>query len=94
MVLLIDLDGVTGRLVEAKSKIPAHLAGRVFILGARNESEDLKRAGLGSFETIGRAWATDCRQETSTTWGHPELQHNAGEVQRLGQAVAPFLFWP
>lgn len=92
MVLLIDFDGDKNRLSRVKARIPAHLNDRVYILGARNEPEDLKAADLGSYETIGAALAQDCREETDRTWGHPLLRHNAGELERLRERVRPILF--
>jgi hypothetical protein len=92
MVLLIDFDGEEGRLNEVKRRIPERLTGRVFILGAWSEPEALKAAGLGSYETIGRAIAKDCREQTDTTWQHDLLRHNASEINRLRQDVRPILF--
>jgi len=92
MVLLIDFDSHEDRLLYAKKVIPERLTDRVFILGALTEPEDLKRAGLGSYETIGMALARDCRDETETTWGHDLLKHNSSELNRLRKRVRPFLF--
>jgi hypothetical protein len=92
LVLLIDFDGEDGRLTYAKSRIPEHLRDRVFIVGAWTDPEALKRAGLGSSETIGRAIARDCREETDTTWGHDLLRHNMNEINRLRRHIRPFLF--
>jgi len=69
-------------------------ADRVYILGALNEPEDLKNAGLGSYEEIGLAMAQDCREETDKTWGHRLLKHNATELDRLRERVRPILFRP
>lgn len=92
LVLLIDFDGNQDRLHNAKARIPEHLKERVFILGAWDEPEGLRRAGLGSYEQIGLAMARDCREETDTTWGHALLRHNASELTRLRQRVRPILF--
>jgi len=92
MVLLIDFDGRKERLPDAKARIPEHLTDRVFILGAWSEPEALKKASLGSYETIGLAMAQDCREETNTTWGHDLLRHNASELDRLRVHVRPLLF--
>jgi hypothetical protein len=91
MVLLIDFDGVEGRLSDAKQKIPERLSDRVFILGAWTAPERLKSA-LGPYETIGSALARDCREGTDTTWGHDLLRHNATEIGRLRRLVRPILF--
>jgi len=92
MVLLIDFDGHEDRLAYAMKAIPERLTERVFILGVLTEPEDLKRAGLGSYEEIGQDLAKDCREDTDTTWGHDLLRHNSGEVDRLRDCVRPFLF--
>ena len=91
IVLLIDFDGKKERLENMRAEIPAHLIHRVFILGVWTEPEDLKTR-LGSYETIGKAMAKDCREGTNATWGHDLLRHNAGEIDRLRQQVRPFLF--
>ena len=92
MILLIDFDGRLERFAEAMAQIPKHLTDRVFILGALSEPEALKRADLGSYETIGLAMAKDCREETEGIWGHNLLQHNASELARLREHVRPILF--
>ena len=61
-------------------------------VGTLTEPEALKSAGLGSYETIGKALAKDCREAADTTWGHPLLRHNASEINRLSQHVRQILF--
>jgi hypothetical protein len=92
MVLLIDFDEKEDRLDKAKKAIPDDLKDRVFVLGARKDPEGLRRAGLGSLETIGKALARDCREDVDATWGHALLQHNASELDRLRKHVRPILF--
>lgn len=92
MVLLIDFDRRANRLEQVKAKIPGRLKDRVFILGVWSEPEDLRQAKLGSFETIGRALAEDCREGSYTTWGHDLLKHNKEEIERLGVQIRPILF--
>lgn len=92
MVLLIDFDGKEDRLKKARAAIPTRLTERVFILGALTEPEALRRANLGSYETIGRAIARDCRKETDTILGHELLRHNASGLDRLRVRVRPILF--
>lgn len=82
MVLLIDFDGHHERLSEMKAVIPVRLIDRVFVLGAWTEPEQLRSAGLGTYETIGRAIAR----------GHALLRHNADEIERLRKTVRPVLF--
>jgi hypothetical protein len=92
MILVLDLDDHLNRLVDARDKIPAHLRGRVFIVGVRTEPEGLRQTLGAGYEEIGAALARDCRDGTSVTWGHDLLAHNADEVHRLSQAVRPLLF--
>ena len=92
VILLIDFDGKESRLEKARAVIPEHLNERVFVLGAWTEPEDLRKASLGSYETIGRALAKDCREETDATWDHNLLRHNATELDRLRLTVRPILF--
>lgn len=92
MVLLIDFDGDPNRLGAVQGHVPANLRNRVFVLGALNEPEALKAAGLGSFEEIGKQMAEDCRDETYLVWGHNLLRHNAEELRRLSQNVRQILF--
>jgi len=92
MVLLIDFDGREDRLDKAKEVVPNDLKERVFVLGVRSEPEGLRKAGLGSPETVGKALAKECREETDATWGHDLLRHNASELDRLRKDVRPILF--
>jgi len=91
MVLLIDFDDQQDRMTRVRAEIPAHLIDRVFVLGVRTEPENLTR-NLGSYETIGKAMAKDCRDNTEVTWTHPLLRHNAGELERLRKHIRPILF--
>ena len=92
MILLIDFDGKRERLQYAINRIPGNLSGRVFILGALTQPEALRQAISGTYETIGKAMADDCRDNTDTIWGHALLCHNAGELDRLRQHVSSILF--
>lgn len=92
MVLVMDLDDRLDRLTDARNQIPERLKNRVFIIGVRSEPERLRQILGTSYESIGAALARDCRDDTSTTWGHELLVHNADEVHRLGQRVRPLLF--
>ena len=92
VVLLVDFDGDMSRGQQVKSQIPADLQDRVFGLGSQTCPEDLKTAGLGSFETIGRKMAQDCCQNTNEIWDHELLRHNAAELARFCQQARPILF--
>jgi hypothetical protein len=92
MILLVDFDEKLSRLEHVKAKIPKHLQDRVFILGAYGEPEDLRKAGLGTYEEIGAKLADDCRNSTQLAWGHDLLKHNEAELARLRDSVCSFLF--
>ncbi len=92
VVLLLDFDNQNDRPDKVKAKIPLNLADRVFLLGVRTEPEALRRAGLGSFEDIGRLLAMECRNGVRNVWEHDLLRQNAGELARLEQTVRVVLF--
>jgi len=92
MILLIDFDERV-RLPYARGRIPDELRERVFILGTRDDPEDLeKKLKIGSLEDIGRALARDCHEHSGEVWNHPQLTHNDAEVNRLSAAVRSWLF--
>lgn len=93
MVLLIDFDGAgDARLEYAKERIPLDLVDRVFVLGSMLEPQDLRKDLGVSFESLGRALAKDCREDSNLTWHHPMLVHNLGELTRLREQVRDILF--
>ena len=92
VVFLVDFDQHEDRMQHVRTGIPEDLIDRVFVLGAWSEPEALKGAGLGSYETIGKAMADDCQGGTDTIWGHELLQHNVHELNRLREDVVPILF--
>lgn len=92
MVLLLDFDDAPNRLEQVKNRIPSDLVGRVVILGAQTNPEDLKRAGLGTFEHIGSALAIECRDGHDEIWRHPLVRHNASELKRLRDDIRQILF--
>src|SRR5665213_1221225 len=91
MVLLVDFDDMEHRLEIVRAAIPERLTERVFVLGTRSQPERLRQA-IDSYESIGKALARDCRDDTQVTWSHELLRHNAGELERLRTHVRPFLF--
>lgn len=92
MVLLIDFDGHhEDRLRDVKARVPLELADRVFVLGTLTRPEELKPS-LGSYETIGKALAVDCHNNTDATWCYELLRHNADEIARMRPHVCPILF--
>lgn len=92
MILLVDFDQDANRLATMRAVVPPHLNDRVFVLGAWSDPEALKRSGLGSYETIGKAMAEDCHAGTDAIWGHELLQHNACELERLREQMCHILF--
>jgi hypothetical protein len=92
MALLIDFDGQGNRLDEARTAIPVGLRDRVLVIGSWTTPEDLRSRIGSSYETIGRALATDCCEGTNTTWQHELLRHNDAEVERLRKHIQPILF--
>lgn len=91
MVLVIDLDGRLDRIEDATKRIPEDLRDRVFIVGALNEPEDLRK-DLGSYEQIGLCIARDCREGANSIWTHKMLSHNEPEINRLCERARSFLF--
>jgi len=91
---MMDFDGNAERLSYAMGHVPDDVRDRVFILGARKEPQDVKRAmpKIGALEAIGTALAEDCRTNASAIWNHPELACNSAELERLNAAVKPWLF--
>ncbi len=91
MVLLIDFDDKPERLQAIMQRIPDTVSARVFVLGSLGDPEELRKK-LGSYETIGRALAKDCREGTYQTWRHELLKHNQPELDRLTSPLRPILF--
>jgi len=92
IILLLDFDNQSDRADRVKAKIPNDLSDRVFLLGAKSEPEALKQAGLGSYETIGKILAKECRDGTPDLWSYDLLHHNANEIDRLKSVVSGILF--
>ncbi|HRI67140.1 MAG TPA: hypothetical protein PK156_23010 [Polyangium sp.] len=84
MILLVDFDNheEESRINEVKELVDPAVADRVFVLGAKSEPEELKKA-LGSYEKIGKALAKDCLEGTANTWSHELLAHNQAEIARM-----------
>lgn len=91
LLLLLDFDGDSDRLGQAKNVISDPLKDRVFILGVWTKPEHLKQAGQG-LEPIGEALAQDCRDGTEKMWSHNLLRHNAEELKRLNERVRGIFF--
>ena len=92
MLLVIDFDTEPLRREKANEYIPAHLADRVFVIGARPDPEAVKRSLGRQFEQLGQDIAQCCFEDSNQMWDHPHLLHNLDEIARLRQRVRPFLF--
>lgn len=92
MVLLLDFDEMAKRRDEVSKVVPPHLCERVFILGVWSEPENLKKAGLGSLESVGSKLALECENETRITWDHELLRHNNIELVRMASKLKHILF--
>jgi hypothetical protein len=93
IVLLLDFDDhVETRAEKIIEQVPEEFKARVFLLGVKSEPEELKRAGLGSFEDIGRTLGRECRDGSRSVWSHELLRHNENELDRLERAVRGILF--
>lgn len=93
IVLLVDCDEHPERIADIRARIPQDVAGRTFVLGCLSEPEDLKKAGLGSFEHIGLSIAEECNGGGPSLWEHALLSHNAAELGKL-RAAACGILWP
>jgi hypothetical protein len=92
IVMLVDFDERDDRYSKVLKFVPEDLKSRVFVLGSLTEPQDLKKAKLGDFETIGRSLARDCRDNTSATWSNELLKHNGPELERMMPVLRPILF--
>jgi len=93
ILLVLDFDDRgQGRMNKVAECIPEDMKNRVFAVGARGEPEDLRKAGLGSFEEIGAKLAEDCRSGSHSIWGHQLLQNNETELARMNERLRPVLF--
>ena len=92
VVMLIDFDDVEGRMTQFEQRIPDDVRSRVFVIGPKDEPEDLKRELGMTFEKIGRELAQNCLEGGYDLWQHPHIRHNNAELQRLVAAVRPILF--
>jgi hypothetical protein len=94
-VLAIDFDGdYHDRRQKFNAAVPPELRDRVFVIGARENPEQLKREVRLTYEEIGIALADDCFRETLETWAHDHLQHNEPDRERLAAAVRSIVFGP
>lgn len=100
IVLLIDFDCDTKdkspekRFFQVSKEIPDDLKSRTFVLGTLDEPEELRKKLKFSLslEKIGETLVEDCPDKRNPLWNDEMLRHNAQELDRLLEAVRPFLF--
>jgi len=93
VILLIDFDefGESRRAI-CENRIPADVKSRVFLIGSRNNPEDLRREPKRSLEQIGTELAEDGSRAEFDKWSHPHLAHNLPELQRMIPVIKPIIF--
>ena len=93
VVLLLDFDEKgEDRRSTCEERIPDDLKERVFLLGASDAPEDLKKAMKMTLEQIGTALADDCNLALSDQWAQSHLAHNIPELQRMTPIIRPIHF--
>jgi len=93
LVLLIDFDGqMDERMQIFLQACPADVRDRVYLLGACDEPEPLRKDCGVSLEKIGERLGKACADGEEGLWAHAMLAHNQAELNRLIANVKPFLF--
>jgi len=95
VIMLIDFDGkYAARRGDFESQTPNDIKDRVFVVGVKQNPQELKRELGKKLEQIGSLLADDCFAGTLTTWSHEHLKHNDPDRLRLIGVVKPILFGP
>ena len=93
VVLLIDFDGdYQSRRDVFRGKIPEVIMNRVFVLGALESPEILRRSLSLQLEQIGTTLAAECLNQTTELWNHDLLRHNEPDRRLLANSVREILF--
>jgi hypothetical protein len=99
LVVIVDFDNDLGRAEAVMGGCPDAIKDRVYIVGARDEVEDLRsslvaqgRLDPNTLEGIGRLLAADCRHEAVVTWSHDMLGHNEAQYERMRTDLRALLF--
>jgi hypothetical protein len=91
--MLIDFDeqGEERRSI-CEARIPDDVKRRTFLIGTKDEPEDLEREMKMTAEQIGMALAQDCGKADLGRWRHPHLAHNLAELRRMIPIIKPIVF--
>ena len=92
VIMLVDFDENNERFEYFSERVPEDVKPRVFVIGAWDEPEELKRQLNSSLEGIGQALADGCDSDNFEVWHHEHLKHNNAELERLVDVVKPILF--
>ena len=65
---------------------------RVFVLGALESPEILRRSLSLQLELIGKTLAAECLNHTTELWNHDLLRHNEPDRRLLANSVREILF--
>ena len=92
LALFIDFDNTFAtRLKLFQGDIPQDVADRVFVFGALDEAESVKKESGLKLSNIGMHLADECIQNSSILWGSNQVRHNEPERQRLHAKCGAFL---
>ena len=87
LIMIVDCDKTHDRISNIRANLPDDIIDRIFILGCISEPEKLKTARLGSYESIGRRIADECRSKSDEIWQHDLLKNNFEEIVRLRKTM-------
>lgn len=68
-----------------------NLSDKCFVLGSKNEPEELRKKLNLSLDKIGEKLADECVTKNYCLWEHEQLRHNKPELERLNLYVCDFL---
>lgn len=88
MVAVIDFDrDPAARRTSLLDRIPETLHDRVFVVGAKDEAEDLRRSMKQDFTAIGQILNKACLEGDFSPWENEQLEVNKSELERLAKAL-------
>jgi len=93
VVMLIDFDQkAESRRSKCEERIPEDLKSRVFVLGSKENPEQLRKEMKTGFDKIGEGLAEDSLREDCGRWTNPHLSHNREELLRMVNTIKPIIF--